>query len=112
MITPDTRAHTLIGRPDSDIYINMTGNLGMAKAGIGDMLTGTIVAMYGIGYRDVGKATRVEVLVHGLTGDLVAKDLGEDGVTPDDVVQYLPKALNILREEPQEIVKEYFSKIM
>jgi len=71
----------------------------MAKAGIGDVLTGSIVAMYSIGYRDVGKATRVEVSVHGLTGDLAAKDLGENDVTPDDVVQYLPKTLKILREE-------------
>jgi NAD(P)H-hydrate epimerase len=86
----------LIGRPDGDIYINMTRNLGMAKAGIGDVLTGTIVAMYGIGYRDVGEATRVEVLVHGLAGDLAAKDLGENDVTPDDVIQYLPKTLKIL----------------
>jgi hypothetical protein len=77
----------------------MTGNLGMAKAGMGDVLTGTIVAMYGIGYRDVGEATRVEVLVHGLAGDLAAKDLGENDVTPDDVIQYLPKTLKILREE-------------
>jgi hypothetical protein len=76
------------------------------------VLTGTIVAMYGIGYRDVGKATRVEVLVHGLTGNLIAKDLGENDVTPDDIILYLPKTLKILREEPQEIVKEYFSKIM
>jgi len=71
----------------------------MAKAGMGDVLTGTIVAMYGIGYRDVGEATRVEVLVHGLAGDLAAKDLGENDVTPDDVIQYLPKTLKILREE-------------
>jgi hypothetical protein len=37
--------------------------------------------------------------VHGLTGDLAAKDLGENDVTPDDVIQYLPKTLKILREE-------------
>jgi hypothetical protein len=71
----------------------------MAKAGMGDVLTGTIVAMYGIVYRDVGEATRVEVLVHGLAGDLASKDLGENDVTPDDVIQYLPKTLKILREE-------------
>jgi NAD(P)H-hydrate epimerase len=84
----------------------------MAKAGMGDVLTGTIAAMYGIGYRDIGEATRIGVLVHGLAGDLAAKDLGEDGVTPDDVIQYLPKALKILREEPQKIIEEYFPKII
>jgi len=105
-------AHTLVCRPDGYIYINMTGNPGMAKAGMGDVLTGAIAAMYGIGYRDLGEATRMGVLVHGLAGDLVAKEIGEDGVTPDDVVEYLPKAIKILREEPNKIVDEYFPKII
>lgn len=100
-------AHSLIGYPDGYIYINMTGNPGMAKAGMGDVLNGAISAMYGIGSRDPGFAVRMGVLIHGFAGDLVANDIGEDGVTPDLVMEYLPKAVRILREKPEYIVEKY-----
>ncbi len=105
-------AHTAIGYPDGYVYINMTGNPGMAKAGSGDVLTGTIAAMYGIGYGDIGIATRMGVLVHGLAGDLVANDYGEDGVTPDLILEYLPRAVRILRENPRYIIDKYMPKII
>ena len=103
-------AHTLIAYPDGRVYINMTGNPGMAKAGMGDVLNGAIAALYGVGLRDCGEATRMGVLVHGLAGDLAAKDLGEDGVTPDAVLEYLPRAMRILRENPEYVVEHYMPK--
>lgn len=105
-------AHTMVCSPDGYIYINMTGNPGMAKAGMGDVLTGTIAAMYGIGFRKFIDAARMAVLVHGLAGDIASQKVGEDGVTPDDVIFNLPNAMKILRENPSYIVDKYMPKLI
>lgn len=84
--------HTAAASPDGKIYINQTGNPGMATGGTGDVLTGILAAFVGQRF-SLWDAARFGVALHGLAGDLAAKEKGEVSLIAGDLIEYLPKAI-------------------
>ncbi len=89
VITVLKGAYTVIAEPGGKIYINKTGNEGMASAGSGDMLSGMIAAFLANGTSPLNAAV-YGVCLHGAVGDITAKRLGTRGMTVTDMLSDLP----------------------
>lgn len=86
------KGHETIVTDGATAYINHTGNPGMAVGGSGDVLAGMIVSLLGQGIPPL-QAAACGVWLHGAAGDLCAKELGQYGMLPTDMVQVLPRLL-------------------
>ena len=84
--------HTIIAKPNAkNIYINLTGNYGMATAGSGDVLTGILGARLARGC-DAEAAAVSAAYIHGLAGDIAAANLSYEPVTAEQIINFLGKA--------------------
>ncbi len=91
---------TVVARSDGKVFINTTGNPGMAKGGTGDVLTGMIASFVGQGIRPF-EAAKLGVYLHGLAGDLAAKEKGEASMLASDLLDKIPESIRRLQGSPK-----------
>ncbi len=88
---------TVTAAPNGRVWVNTTGNPGMAKGGSGDVLAGMILSLIGQGI-PAPESAAMAVWLHGRAGDLAAQRFGEYSMTPSDLLDELPRAILELSE--------------
>jgi hydroxyethylthiazole kinase-like uncharacterized protein yjeF len=83
---------TLVAEPNGHIWVNTTGNPGMATGGTGDVLTGMIAGMIAQHPGEVALATATAVYLHGLAGNVARESVGEHSLVATDLLRFLPEA--------------------
>ncbi|MDH4265802.1 MAG: NAD(P)H-hydrate dehydratase, partial [Deltaproteobacteria bacterium] len=101
-------ANSIIASPEGDIFINPTGNPGMATGGMGDVLTGMVGGFLAQGFVPL-EAAKLGVFLHGLAGDLVAHKKGERGMAATDLIEETPRLLRALAKRSGQIDDFSFS---
>ena len=86
------KGHRTIITDGLNVYRNTTGNPGMATGGSGDVLSGVIVSLLGQHVMPL-EAAAAGAWIHGAAGDLAAREIGEYGMIPDDIIERLPRLL-------------------
>lgn len=85
-------APTATANAEGDVFLNSTGNPGMATVGSGDVLTGVIAGLRAQGTEGI-HAAYSGVFIHGMAGDLAALKLGERGLLAMDILRHIPFAM-------------------
>jgi ADP-dependent NAD(P)H-hydrate dehydratase / NAD(P)H-hydrate epimerase len=92
--------HTILASPDGQVFVNTTGNPGLAKGGSGDVLTGILAAFTGqFGTQDWLRVLALGAWLHGRAADTLIEDADPSGILASDVARALPYARFELLEE-------------
>ena len=86
------KGHRTVITDGNEIYVNHTGNPGMAVGGSGDVLSGIIVSLIGQGIEPL-TAAACGAWLHGAAGDICEKEIGQYGMLPSDMVEALPRLM-------------------
>lgn len=86
------KGHDTVITDGESCYINRTGNPGMAVGGSGDVLAGMIVSLLGQGLQPL-HAAACAAFLHGAAGDVCAKQIGQYGMLPSDMLEVLPRLM-------------------
>ncbi len=85
--------HTIVATPSGNVYVNSTGNPGMATGGTGDVLTGILAGLTAqFGTEDWARVLGLGVHLHGLAGDIAASRVGEAPLIATDLIEAMPEA--------------------
>jgi hydroxyethylthiazole kinase-like uncharacterized protein yjeF len=93
---------TLIAQPDGTVWVNTTGNPGMATGGTGDILTGMMAGVMAQHPDRIVEAVLAAVHFHGLAGDIARESMGELSLVATDLVKALPEAFRRVRQAARE----------
>lgn len=96
---------TLIAAPNGDVWVNPTGNPGMATGGTGDVLTGIIAGLIAQHPRQALEATALGVYLHGLAGDFARESMGENSLVATDLLRFLPDAFAQTRNQKSSEIR-------
>jgi NAD(P)H-hydrate epimerase len=92
--------HTILASPDGQMFVNTTGNPGLAKGGSGDVLTGILAALTGqFGTKDWLRVLALGAWLHGRAADTLIEDVDPSGIVAGDIARALPYARLELLEE-------------
>jgi hydroxyethylthiazole kinase-like uncharacterized protein yjeF len=91
-------AYTSVSLPDGTVFFNSTGNVGMATAGSGDVLTGIILSLLAQGY-DPGKAAITGVFLHGLAGDIASETIEYESIIATDIIENISNAFGRIKSK-------------
>jgi hydroxyethylthiazole kinase-like uncharacterized protein yjeF len=89
---------TLIAHPNGTVWVNTTGNPGMATGGTGDVLTGMVAGFIAQNLEHIVEAVIAAVHLHSLAGDVARETMGEQSLVATDLVKALPEAFRRVRE--------------